>query len=244
MKAEEKKDNPRLGIFYYCLSGFVFCINFMFGKVLYEHHPGLGATQLLVYRSSVSIVMLVIYLNKQIKHVMYDSIDAVSVPPLATRVITGNFAIFVNFMSVKFFKLTMVAMVINCAPLVTLFLAGPVLGEKVTIGQIISLLVAFGGIALMILGGEGGETRPAYIPGLMAYVALLLNPLCISAGNLAMRAMRKLNDNVVSAYMALSLFVVFLPICLLSGDNLGLWFDFSLVDWVCLIGISAGTIVS
>jgi len=65
---------------------------------------------------------------------MYDSIDAVSVPPLATRVITGNFAIFVNFMAVKFFKLTMVAMVINCAPLVTLFLAGPVLGEKITYG--------------------------------------------------------------------------------------------------------------
>ena len=175
---------------------------------------------------------------------MYDSIDAVSIPPLATRVITGNFAIFVNFMSVKFFKLTMVAMVINCAPLVTLFLAGPVLGEKVTIGQVVSLLVAFGGIALMILGGEGGETRPAYIPGIMAYVALLLNPLCISAGTFAMRAMRKLNDNVVSAYMALSLFVVFLPICLLSGDNLGLWFDFSLIDWVCIVGISAGTIIS
>lgn len=65
---------------------------------------------------------------------MYDSVDAASVTPLATRVITGNFAIFVNFMSVKFFKLTMVAMIINCAPLVTLFLAGPILGEKVTLG--------------------------------------------------------------------------------------------------------------
>jgi len=78
--------------------------------------------------------MLLVYLNKQIKFIMYDSVDAASVPPLATRVITGNFAIFVNFMSVKFFKLTMVAMVINCAPLVTLFLAGPILKEKVTLG--------------------------------------------------------------------------------------------------------------
>ncbi len=96
----------------------------------------------------------------------------------------------------------------------------------------------------MILGGQSADTRPAYTPGIMAYIALLLNPLCISAGNLAMRAMRKLNDNVVSAYMALSLFVVFLPICIISGENLGLWFEFSFVDWVCLIGISAGTIVS
>lgn len=39
-----KADNPRLGIAYFCLSGFIFCLNFMCGKVLYEHHPDLGAT--------------------------------------------------------------------------------------------------------------------------------------------------------------------------------------------------------
>ena len=96
----------------------------------------------------------------------------------------------------------------------------------------------------MILGGEERESRINYTPHFMAYVALLMNPLCISAGNLAMRAMRKLHDNVVSAYMALSLFVVFLPICLLSGDNLSLWMEFSIIDWLCLIGISAGTILA
>lgn len=40
---KEKADNPRLGILYFSLSGFVFCINFMFGKVLYENHAELGA---------------------------------------------------------------------------------------------------------------------------------------------------------------------------------------------------------
>ena len=59
-----------------------------------------------------------------------------------------------------------------------------------------------------------------------------------------MRAMRKLHDNVVSTYMALSIFVVFLPICLVSGDNLALWFNFSILDWICLLGISIGTILS
>ena len=43
-KHVEKPDNPKLGIAYFCLAGAIFCINFMFGKVLYEHHPGLGAT--------------------------------------------------------------------------------------------------------------------------------------------------------------------------------------------------------
>jgi drug/metabolite transporter (DMT)-like permease len=103
------------------------------------------------------MIILAFYLNKNIKHVMYDSIDAASVPPLATRVITGNFAIFVNFMAVKYFKLTVVAMVINTAPIVTMVLAGPILGEKTTISQVVSLLFAFGGIILMIMGGENSE---------------------------------------------------------------------------------------
>lgn len=44
VKPAEKPDNPKLGILYFCLSGFIFCINFMCGKVIYEHHPSLGAT--------------------------------------------------------------------------------------------------------------------------------------------------------------------------------------------------------
>ena len=43
-KSVVKPDNPKLGIAYFCLSGFIFCLNFMCGKVLYEHHPDLGAT--------------------------------------------------------------------------------------------------------------------------------------------------------------------------------------------------------
>jgi hypothetical protein len=43
-KHTEKADNPKLGIAYFCLAGAIFCLNFLFGKVLYEHHPTLGAT--------------------------------------------------------------------------------------------------------------------------------------------------------------------------------------------------------
>ena len=56
-------DNPRLGTLYWCLSGFVFCLNFMCGKVLYERHPDLSTNELLVYRSLISIVLLALYLN-------------------------------------------------------------------------------------------------------------------------------------------------------------------------------------
>jgi drug/metabolite transporter (DMT)-like permease len=81
-------------------------------------------------------------------------------PALTVRVVTGNVAIFVNFMAVKYFKLTVVAMIINCAPILTIFLAGPLLGEKVQKSEVFSLILATGGIAFMIFGGEpDAETR-------------------------------------------------------------------------------------
>jgi hypothetical protein len=49
---------------------------------------------------------------------MFDSVSSDCVKPLVIRTVTGNFAIFVNFMAVKYFPLTLVAMIINCAPLV------------------------------------------------------------------------------------------------------------------------------
>lgn len=58
---------------------------------------------------------------------MIGEIYSDTIPHLAVRIITGNFAIFVNFMSVKYFALTVVAMIINTAPLLTVFLAGPII---------------------------------------------------------------------------------------------------------------------
>jgi hypothetical protein len=59
-----------------------------------------------------------------------------------------------------------------------------------------------------------------------------------------MKTMGKCNDSVVSCYMALSLLVVFTPICLLGKHDLTIWYRFSLVDWICLFGIGLGTILS
>lgn len=175
---------------------------------------------------------------------MWDDVKPDCYFPLAARTISGNFAIFVNFMAVKFFPLTLVAMIINCAPLVQLILAGPLLKEKIKCSDIIRTFITFCGIGLVILGGKPQDKPAEYTPTMLAYAALLLNPFAISAGNLAMRAGRKLNDNVVSCYMALALFVVFLPICLATNADLSVWYSFSWFEWICLIGISGGTIIS
>lgn len=97
---------------------------------------------------------------------------------------------------------------------------------------------------MITTGEEAAETRPEYTPTTWAYLALILNPICLSSQQLAMRSMKKLNDSVVSTYMAFSLLVVFLPICLIFNFDLTIAYQFSFTDWLCIIGISVITIVA
>lgn len=213
----DKPDNPTKGIFFYLLAGSIICINLLSAKFLYERNPELNGALLLVYRSALSSVILCVYHNTNLRYVIYDSIDKSCVKPLIIRVIAGNLAIFALFMATKYFSLTATAMVLNCSPLVSICLAGPILKEKVTKQQIFYLLIAFLGVSFMILGGRDQETRLVYQPNLLIYIVFLLQPVALSAGTLAMRAARKLNEDVVASYMAFSLFLVFFPICLVTS---------------------------
>lgn len=73
-----------------------------------------------------------------------------------------------------------------------------------------------------------------YTPSGLNYVMLLLLPVFVSISTLATRKARRLGESVVTSYMALSLFLVFLLVTVIDGQDLMMWRTFSLVDWVCL----------
>ena len=146
-----KKDNPRLGVIFFILSGVSFAFNFIFAKIIYESKPQTSPLQLLAYRSIISTAIMAVTINRNLKYVMFDSIPEGKWYPLCARVVQGNFTIYVNFTSIKFFTLTMVAVVNNFAPLMTVVLAGILLGEHMPTFKLVQLLIAFGGAVLMIV---------------------------------------------------------------------------------------------
>lgn len=75
----------------------------------------------------------------------------------------------------------------------------------------------------MILGGDPESSKNLVAPSLIAYIILVLNPICLAAGNLAMRGMKELEDAVVACYMSLSLFIIFFLVCSVSGNS-SIWY--------------------
>ena len=122
-------------------------------------------------------------MNRQIKHVMYDSIERDQIWPLFARTLQGNFTIFINFTSVKFFTLTLIAIMNNFAPLITVILAWFLLAETITSFKIMQLLVAFAGALMMILYAPPAKSEePELIVNVWNFVGLCLNPILVAYG--------------------------------------------------------------
>jgi drug/metabolite transporter (DMT)-like permease len=146
-------------------------------------------------------------------------------------------------MAVKNFSLTVTAMVINCAPLLTVVMAGVILKEQFSAYQCVYLLIAFSAVVLMIMAAPNAEAT-VQTAGIAAYIALALNPFSVAVGNIAMRSMRKLHENVVSTWMSLSMICLFVPIVYIQGDGLSICASFSWTDWLAIIGASISSTLS
>ena len=110
--------------------------------------------------------------------------------------------------------------------------------------QLVFLLVAFGGIALVIKGGQDNSMATIEEGSWLLTLALLMNPLAIAVGNIAMRSMRKMPELVVSSYMNITLGVLSTAIVFISGDDLKAWNAFDWFDWLMVGGLSTFVLFS
>ena len=78
----------------------------------------------------------------------------------------------------------------------------------------------------------------------MLTLVLLLNPIAIAVGNIAMRKMRKMPELVVSSYINVTLGILSLCIVYISGDDLSPWKKFNWFDWLMTCGLSVFVLFS
>lgn len=83
---------------------------------------------------------------------MIDSLTRHDAKGMSIRVGTSITTAFINFYIVKIFNLTLLAMTLNCSPLITVVFAALILREKISISSVVYLLLAFGAVMIMIAG--------------------------------------------------------------------------------------------
>lgn len=77
-------------------------------------------------------------------------------------------------------------MVMQLSPMCTVILAYFILKERITVKQLIVLLLAFSAVTLVIIGGDE-NTMKTYQANILAVFMLFSNPIAVTIGVISMR---------------------------------------------------------
>lgn len=148
-----RNENGTLGYIYYFFFTIFNALGYMTAKVSYYYYPKLHPFQFVFLRSVWASLIIAILLNKDFYKITIKEVNKSSVGPLTFRSIQGTITNVINFACAKVLPLSIIGIVNNMAPVVTVGLAYVFLGERLTLIQFIFLLLSVGGILTIIIGG-------------------------------------------------------------------------------------------
>ena len=127
---EFKQDNPMLGRMFFVIASLVLCSNFILFKIFFGRHPDLHIFEVTLYISVIAVTALTLFLNRRMKHVLYDSVLPGQGKWIALNVFQLTSLLMLTNICMMNFPLTLVATSFCCAPFLTVFLARIILGES------------------------------------------------------------------------------------------------------------------
>lgn len=111
--------------------------------------------QLTAIKAAISILICLLVVNKDMKHILIDSVDKERLPSLAFKSCQTTTSVFISFYAIKHFKVSTVGMVCSLTPLIACVLAFCMLGEKITLLNVLTICAVLASVFLVILGAEG-----------------------------------------------------------------------------------------
>ena len=96
------KDNPKIGVLWYIVYTIKMSAILYITKGLYQLNPDIEVLQVTMMKACISIVILIIVLNKNLKYVMYDRIDPDSKYALAFKLCQTTLSIFISYNAIQY----------------------------------------------------------------------------------------------------------------------------------------------
>ena len=126
-------------------------------KGLYLLNPDIFVFQLTFGKAAISLLVLAIVFNKDLKYINWDSLDPASYGALAFKSIQSVVCIIISYTAMKHFSVSVTSIVCSLMPLFAIILAWIFLGEHISAYTIFSVCVVLTCVILVILGAQGEE---------------------------------------------------------------------------------------
>ena len=146
----------------------------------------------------------------------------------------------INYSVTKYLPLTMIAIVNNMGPLVTIVLAFFILKERIKAFEIVMIFLTVAGVLVVVIFAEpqSDESTADASSTLMIvlYCALFCNPVLTAGGSISMRKMKKFHEAVVSFYLNLSIGISSCILVLCLSHSFAPITQFDWISWMLSIG--------
>lgn len=249
LKLLEKGDQPMKGMIYYIVYTILYSLCFLCAKYLYDRNPDLNPFQMLMLRSGFALLFQLIIVNKELKKAVWDGVDKKSAGPLVFRSIQGTMTNIINYSVTKYLPLTMIAIVNNMGPLVTLVLAYLILKERIKRFEILMIVLTVAGVLVVVIfadpnASDSSTTTTSTTFKYVLYGCLFCNPILVAGGSISMRKMKKFHEAVVSFYLNWSIGLTSLVMVLALGLDFKVIAQFDWVSWLLSVGTGLTALTS
>ena len=137
----------------------LYSCGFLCATYLYKRNDELVPFQMLLMRSAFAIVCQIIIYNKALKPAVWDGVDRASSGPLLFRSMQGCISNIINFSAAACIPLTMIAIINNMSPLVTLVMAFLILKERIKCFEIVMIVLLVSGIIVVVVFADDDSSE-------------------------------------------------------------------------------------
>lgn len=219
---------------YYVISTVLMSANLYCAQALFKAAEHVSIMQLTFVRGVVCSFLVLLMINRNIKKTLWDPIELKTLPSLIFRCLQGGISVYISFSSINFFNVSTVGIVCSLKPIIACLLGVTMLGEKMSLKDVVCMSAVFIAVFLVIFGSEGSqqasmETNP------WAMVSLISQPFLLAGGDIAMRKMKKMPEQLCSAYQNLTLALLASVYMALSGLSFDFVWTLSSEAWIFLV---------
>ena len=205
---EEIVDNPRVGVLWYIIYTLKLTGILYITKGLYQLNPGIEVLQITALKAVISVLILLVCLNSNLKYVMYDRVDPDAKGALAFKTVQSTASIFISYNAMKYFTVSTVGVVCSLTPLVASVLAALILKEKLTCWTVSSIFIVLSCVLMVIFGAPEGEEAENKTANAIAVISLCAQPVLLAGGMIASRKMKKNHPMAQACYTNVLLGIV------------------------------------
>ena len=215
----------------------------MITTALLSKRVSVGPFQITVIRSSIVLLLVLLFMNIKIKKYTFDSLKGKTKGFLIFRCVQSGIVIITKTVLSMNLSLTVLSMDQYLQPIFVVLIAYFLLKEKLKFFEFLITTVTCIALGVIIYDRHKNNEDPIDFDQLMFYILLFIQVLLYSGGTVALRKLKKCHEIILIWYTNWVTLTCSLVLIYATGNDLSIIYRLNLGDWFLIVLTVVSSIV-